>query len=390
MTTCMEPLRVAAIGHSWVAKLQAMQNKSVVEVDGRPVEWCFIAKQGAKLSDFWKEEGRGYRQRMSRFRPHIIFTFIGGNDVAGPATREEVRWSADGFFKGLKREYGDEVIIIAAQAEDRFYEMGNRFGAPVGVDYVRKKESFNGYLQGLQANKFIDRIFRLGGPGGFKERGWYVDHAHLTAAGMVKLWRMMENVLQFAYRARYQDREREEDERRAAKVAEKRRKHWERQAVVGNKRGCGQNQPEGVARVRGPVRQNIRELKEVVDLEMRQNEGGVKIRDTWEERSRWMEGKKRELDAREREVEGREREVDRRETEVEKRLEDLRKKEMEMEDKKKKFVERERELNLREREVGVKEREMIVEEKERNFGGERLGYWRGKSMERYQEEVDDE
>ena len=381
---------MALLGHSWVCRLHTLPGKTEMEVDGRRVDWCFIGKHGARLNSLWGEEGRGCRQQMRAFCPHVIFTFIGGNDVGGPATREEIRRAADGLYKGLRREYGTETIIIASQVEDRFYEEGNRFGAPVGAEYRRKKESYNGHLQDLLHFKWIDRIFRLGGPGRFEEKRWYEDYAHLSVEGWKKMWGMMEKQLEFALAARNVASVREEDERRAARVAEKRRKYWEKQAEVGNKRGCGQSQPEGVVRARGPVRENIRALRDVVDLEMRQNEGGVKIRDTWEERSRWMEGKKRELDAREREVEGREREVDRRETEVEKRLEDLRKKEMEMEDKKKKFVERERELNLREREVGVKEREMIVEEKERNFGGERLGYWRGKSMERYQEEVDDE
>ena len=130
----------------------------------------------------------------------------------------------------------------------------------------------------------------MGGPTRFEDKRWYTDYAHLTEGGMRKLWDMMAGQLKFALAARNIPSVREEDERRAERKWVKRNAYWEKKNEMENKRVCRQS--EGVVRVRGPVRQNIRELKEVVESEMRQGEDKVKIRDTWEERARWMDGEK--------------------------------------------------------------------------------------------------
>ena len=103
-------------------------------------------------------------------------------------------------FYGSLRKLMPSAVVVAVQAETRFYSEGNRFLAPTGDEYRAKRHSFNRFLEALQYRKVVDRIMMLGGTGEFRfDRGelYRPDGVHLNRGAIDELWGIIGTELDF-------------------------------------------------------------------------------------------------------------------------------------------------------------------------------------------------
>ena len=74
------------------------------------------------------------------------------------------------------------AIVISAQVEVRFYNEGNRFGAPTYQNFKSIRNAFNTYLKRM---KYKDNILIIAGSGRLDNRDYYRDQVQLNRQGLL-------------------------------------------------------------------------------------------------------------------------------------------------------------------------------------------------------------
>ena len=186
--------RLVIFGHSYAKRLGRTGVKTFCQED-RLITVRFVYKSGKDYDYFLENEL--LLHDIGAFDPHYVFVVLAGNAVGSPKPIEHIETSCAIFYSVL-REFCPKAFIIAAQVENRFYTPGNRFGAPVGEEYQRKRERMNKFIHLKLRNK--DCIMQMGALNHQEERKWYEsDGVHLTKHGYRYYFRRIRQVLNYVH-----------------------------------------------------------------------------------------------------------------------------------------------------------------------------------------------
>ena len=180
-------VRMVVFGHSYVERMEGLG----VTQEKRNVAVKYIYKSGATYETFIHDES--LLHEVGTYDPHYIFVMLAGNSVGSPASMEDIQTSC-GIFYAMLREFARRAIIVAVQAENRFYEPDNKWGAPTGTLYQKKRKTMNRFLLYQLCNK--DFILQTGAKNNQESRSWYAyDGVHMTKRGYKGLLIRMRQVL---------------------------------------------------------------------------------------------------------------------------------------------------------------------------------------------------
>ena len=82
-----------------------------------------------------------------------------------------------------------DTKIIAAQAELRFYEHGNKWNAPTEEQYKKRRDDLNKFLNRL---KIKDGVLIIAGTGKLDNKIYYRDAVHLNSTGIGKYFNLLQ------------------------------------------------------------------------------------------------------------------------------------------------------------------------------------------------------
>ena len=165
--------RLMIVGHSWVERLSRL-NINSFQQDSREVEVQYKFRSGLTYDKVLADETILHEVRQ--WSPHYVLVIMGGNDIGSSKPIEQVE-SECSIFHSMLREFCPQAIVITAQMENRFYEKGNTWGAPTGMDFAKKRKRFNSYMHFKLRDK--DYLLRMGGPAHQEDKNCYEDSAHL-------------------------------------------------------------------------------------------------------------------------------------------------------------------------------------------------------------------
>ena len=191
--SCRET-RLVVFGHSYAKPLKSTGIRVFCQ-DGRMITVRYVYKSGKDYDYFLNDES--LLHDVGSFDPHYVFVTLAGNAVGSPKPIEEIETSCSIFY-AILREFCPKAFIIATQVENRFYKPNNRFGAPWGKEYQKKRERMNRYIFKKLRNK--DYILQMGALNHQEERKWFEnDGVHFTKHGYRCYFRRIRRVLNYIH-----------------------------------------------------------------------------------------------------------------------------------------------------------------------------------------------
>ena len=186
--------KVVILGHSYVKRLETIMPASET-IDDVEMIYKFVCQGGLTYekcisSDMWLK-------RVQEENPHIVLVVLAGNSVGSNKPRELMKQECKEFYRRL-RSYLPNAIIVAAQAEMRFYAEMNVRGAPVGGDYIRDRSFLNKFI--CKQVKTKDRMMLVGGTNMDKDKYYEKDGIHMNQQGMKIYVACIQNVIKAIHR----------------------------------------------------------------------------------------------------------------------------------------------------------------------------------------------
>lgn len=183
-------MQVTILGHSYVRDLSRLGHKKLRIEALADVSVSYEAFPGIKFSHFL--ESPELLEGVFALQPDFLVVILGGNDFDNFTSLDEVKSSAETFYR-LLRENLPNTKIFATQVETRFYKTGNKFGCPVGDLYKYITNYFNKKLRKLPG---VDNLICVLGPGRLSNRELFKeDGVHLKVKGLHKLWDIIKTFL---------------------------------------------------------------------------------------------------------------------------------------------------------------------------------------------------
>ena len=116
------------------------------------------------------------------FNPHYIIVILAGNSINDAISTGELYQKCRDFYQ-LLRDRLPDATIIAAQPEMRYYQEGNKWGAPTELDYKAKRNAFLSFLRRFKGK---DSILLVGGPNCLDNQNYY---RHDGVPSQTKVWK---------------------------------------------------------------------------------------------------------------------------------------------------------------------------------------------------------
>ena len=183
-------MKVVVLGHSYVRDLSRLGNERIKVGTSLEAEISYLAFPGIKFSTFI--ENQGLLNFVFETQPEHLVVILGGNDFDNYRSLNEVKTSAEVFYRILKNNLPN-TRIYATQVETRFYTSGNHFDCPLPEVYKYVTNYFNKKLRKLP---YVDNIICILGPGRLSNRDLFkADGVHLKLAGVRKLWDIVRTFL---------------------------------------------------------------------------------------------------------------------------------------------------------------------------------------------------
>lgn len=133
------------------------------------------------------------------YNPDFLICIVGGNSISTNSTSAELCRDCRRFYE-LIRSLSSDLIIIPAQIELRYYELGNKFNSPTFYQYKKKRDALNKFINKL---KIKNHILMVGGPSRLDHKVFYSqDGVHLNKYGIKKYMLYIKNTIDFAITSR--------------------------------------------------------------------------------------------------------------------------------------------------------------------------------------------
>ena len=144
------------------AGLTELVMQSTVHVSQTTIEIKYVVEPGANYDYFLDHSIR--MKEVAAYEPDFILVILAGNSVGSEEEKSDIERKSLEFYRRL-RWYAPNALIIAAQAEMRYYPENNAFGAPTEWEYRSKRNWFNKRIlnEKLRAAKYMDFILMVAG-----------------------------------------------------------------------------------------------------------------------------------------------------------------------------------------------------------------------------------
>ena len=187
-------MRLLIIGHSWVSNLQE-NGLTNINIVGQNCEVHYICKPGKRYQDFSSDSS--VFEEAANFNPDYIVVILVGNSILGRFSNTQIREWLQEFYTLLRRSV-PAAKILATECEQRFYQPGNRFGAPVGEAYRLRRVAVSNLIRRLRSKDHILRISETAKLDNI--RLYKRDGVHLNTTGIKKLWGLLIKGVEHAHR----------------------------------------------------------------------------------------------------------------------------------------------------------------------------------------------
>ena len=107
--------------------------------------------------------------------------------ILAGVTNRQIYEQAVQFYKRLRIIF-PSALFVATEVEKCFYELGNHWGCPVGLEYIRRRGVVNNFLKRLREKQ---HLLMIRGPQRLDNQDLYRDQVHLTNEGLDKYWEII-------------------------------------------------------------------------------------------------------------------------------------------------------------------------------------------------------
>ena len=177
-------MKLLLVGHSYVRDLWRREVRGF-EVGGTVVQTRYVFKGGASYETYLNSpELLG---RIGQESADIVVVILAGNSIKDSVTNQQIYEKATLFYRRLRIIF-PSAIFVAAEVEQRFYELGNYWGCPVGLEYKRRRQAINTFLKRFKEKQ---HLLMVAGPRRLDNQDLYRDQVHLTNKGLDRYWKMI-------------------------------------------------------------------------------------------------------------------------------------------------------------------------------------------------------
>ena len=184
-------MRLLLLGHSYVRDLKQFSDwhrDLRLELDNGlvvPLDVGFQAYPGKDYCHFLNN--LELFELVREVKPEIIVVILGGNSIVNSVTNCQINEKAKEFYVHLNNVLPSGCLRLATQIEPRFPIEGNRFGAPTAVEYGRRRDVINNYInKKIKKSGAVDGVITLGGESYLNNETSFSDGVHLKPAGLKK------------------------------------------------------------------------------------------------------------------------------------------------------------------------------------------------------------
>ena len=186
-------MNVLVIGHSYVKDLSKLGHNSFT-IDQNHYNVKFWYKSGATYKKFFVD--RSFDQKIQIYNPDYIVVVLMGNSLTQNNSNSDIYAECREFYDNLKSAAPD-AVIISAQIEARYYKPNNKWNAPVGEEFFKRRSILNKFLCRLKQKRFV---LSVTGPGRLDNENYYRDEVHLNSVGIQKYWSLLKSTIAYCDR----------------------------------------------------------------------------------------------------------------------------------------------------------------------------------------------
>ena len=184
-------MRLLMLGHSYVRDLKRFSDwhrDLHLELDNGfniPIDVRFQAYPGKDYSHFLNN--LELFELVREVKPEVVVIILGGNSIVNNVTNCEINTKAKEFYVHLNNVLPSGCLRLATQIEPRFPFEGNRFGAPTAIEYGRRRNVINNYInKQIKKSGAVDGVIMLGGESYLNNEASFSDGVHLKPVGLEK------------------------------------------------------------------------------------------------------------------------------------------------------------------------------------------------------------